>query len=505
MRGTVKNMRPPRTRDADPILWAICALGLLTRALVSVYLPNTVHPDEIFQYVEQANRLLTGRGLVPWEYVVGARSWLLPAALTPALTVGRLLSPSPSVQLGCVTGLMIAFATLSIVSAYHLGARAGSRRHARFAAFLTAIWCETVYMSPHVLADTVSAGLLAAGLAAITSAPRRRNLLCAGLLLGFALVVRIQLAPAIALAALYVCRCEIRARWVPVALGMAAPVLLAGGVDWFTWGAPFRSFVVYLQANQGGVAGSFGAAPPGFYLACELAIWGAATPLVLLSAALGAKRLPLVALVLVAIELTFALVGHKEYRFQYPALVLAPTLCGVGTADMLGWWLARRPTPRMRRVGLAACLLAWSIASATSAMSPLMRAFWRRDAATLQALRDINDDPQSCGLAVNRYELSPIALAQLRPQVTLYGFSRSQPAQTTAAFNEILFLDAPRGEPAMLRQAGYLRQRCYDGDGTCLFRRPGRCDPLASRPLRIAPTPETRKALHGIGLASNLP
>jgi GPI mannosyltransferase 3 len=35
------------------------------------------HPDEIFEYLEPAYRLVFGQGIVTWEYAYGTRSWII--------------------------------------------------------------------------------------------------------------------------------------------------------------------------------------------------------------------------------------------------------------------------------------------------------------------------------------------------------------------------------------------------------------------------------------------
>ena len=52
------------------------AAGLRLTALLA--LPSMNWGDEIFQATEQAHRLVYGTGLVPWEFQVGIRSWILP-------------------------------------------------------------------------------------------------------------------------------------------------------------------------------------------------------------------------------------------------------------------------------------------------------------------------------------------------------------------------------------------------------------------------------------------
>jgi GPI mannosyltransferase 3 len=47
--------------------------------------------DEVFQTLEQAHRLVFGNGLVPWEFVYGAISSVLPGALATLMVPASLL------------------------------------------------------------------------------------------------------------------------------------------------------------------------------------------------------------------------------------------------------------------------------------------------------------------------------------------------------------------------------------------------------------------------------
>ena len=55
------------------------AIGL--RLIPIIFVPSMVWADEIFQTSEQAHRLVYGSGLVPWEFQLGMRSWLLPGVI----------------------------------------------------------------------------------------------------------------------------------------------------------------------------------------------------------------------------------------------------------------------------------------------------------------------------------------------------------------------------------------------------------------------------------------
>src|SRR5262245_20694167 len=70
-------------------LLAIAALAL--RLVLAWSSEHIGHADELFQYLEQAHRLVYGYGFIPWEFHFGARNWLLPGALAGLLEFLRLL------------------------------------------------------------------------------------------------------------------------------------------------------------------------------------------------------------------------------------------------------------------------------------------------------------------------------------------------------------------------------------------------------------------------------
>jgi len=75
---------PGEKRLGLPVILLV-ALALRAALLVT---PRSFHPDEVFQYLEQAHRIVFGYGVVPWEYNYGIRSWLLPAVLSRFMAAG---------------------------------------------------------------------------------------------------------------------------------------------------------------------------------------------------------------------------------------------------------------------------------------------------------------------------------------------------------------------------------------------------------------------------------
>jgi hypothetical protein len=472
-------------------LLAICLGAVLIRALTSALVPTEVWPDENFQSTEQALRLISGRGMTPWEFQIGARSWILPGLAAPFVALGGALSSDPRVTLGLIRALMIGVSTLGVWAAYALGARRG-RLHGLFAAGLAAGWCELVYYSPHLLADTIGGVLLLAALAVADDAQTPRRLFWTGVLLGAALVVRVQLGPAIGLAGLLTCRRDMRKRLLPLAAGFALPVALLGALDWLTWGAPFHSVIVYVRTNLA-VAKQFGVNPPMTYFGWETVIWGPAAPLILITAALGAWRAPSVAAVAAVIAATFAVVGHKEPRFLYPALLLLFVLCAIGTGEMAAIVARLVRTPLARRLVPLGFALLWVVASASAGFGAGMRPLWTRVASIQRALDVVNDRPDSCGLGLDRAHWYVAAVSRMRRDITLYAAAKT-PAN---AYNYLLRLHGPEKPLAGYLAQGFTLERCYP-DGICLYHRPGRCV-AGSAPLRADTEPRVRAPLSRLG------
>ena len=63
-------------------LYVLLIAGFLVRTVFSLVSDNIHVPDELFQYLEQAHRLVFGYGLVPWEFRFGVRSWITPGLIS---------------------------------------------------------------------------------------------------------------------------------------------------------------------------------------------------------------------------------------------------------------------------------------------------------------------------------------------------------------------------------------------------------------------------------------
>ena len=159
----------------------LLALGL--RLVVATTFPTLAWPDEIFQTMEQAHRLVFGYGIVPWEFRLGARSWFFPGLLAAVMELGR-----PFGGQGYLRAVQVALACLSLIPIAVVFSWA-YRRHGMLAALVASIAATTsfelVYFSTRALTEVAAAHVVVAALyMSSVDNPRRRQLLLSGVAFG---------------------------------------------------------------------------------------------------------------------------------------------------------------------------------------------------------------------------------------------------------------------------------------------------------------------------------
>jgi phosphatidylinositol glycan class B len=332
---------------ASPLMTSL-GTALAIRLFIAVAFPNYYAPDEVFQYIEQAHRLVFGQGVVPWEYQVGLRSWLIPLLLAAPMAVAHWFTPAPQAGLILIR-ILLCIASLPIVwCATKWGERFYGTAGAWTAGMLAAVWPDLWLMAPHPLEEALSTNLLVPAIYLVEASRGQVNLrhvALAGFLLGLTFAVREQLAPAVAIAGIFLCGRDVK-RWllaVPVA---AIPVLCAGLLDLFTWGEMFRSYWmnIYLNIVLGVASHYFDSSPPTYYILNLLYDWLWGALFVGYFAWLGSRKLPVAGLAAVATIVAHSFVAHKELRYIFPAIALLIPLAGVGLAEICSNKTALRRT-----------------------------------------------------------------------------------------------------------------------------------------------------------------
>lgn len=470
---------PPRApadlsrRAAGQGAIVLVALAIAVRAC-ALSLDGAHHADETFQYLEQAHRLASGYGLVPWEYRYGMRSWLVPLLLAMPMRVGALIGPDGWQAILAARIFAALLACAAVPAAWAIGART-SRLHALAAATVVGLWYESVYFSVHVLTEVLAAAAFLCGAALLHARGRPGTTLAAGALLALTIVLRFHYAPAVAVFVLWTLRRDPRGwAWASgggmLVMAASACVDIGTGQVPFGWIAEnFRQNIVHARAAQFGTDGPFA------YLGQLWVQWSVATVAIVPFAVLGARRQPaLAAAALVNLALHMA-IGHKEYRFIWLSAEIALILAAIGSVDY-----ARRCLPGWRAGRIATlCIAGWLAVSLILGTTGRSAPDWRANAGGFALARIAGRDPALCGIALRDMEYwQSGGYAFLHRDVPLYfpilrrpdgriGFSNA----TAPAWNALI---APPAAPV---PAGFARTTCRpNSTGTlCLYRRAGGC------------------------------
>jgi hypothetical protein len=467
-------------------------LGLILRLVITFAFPNINHPDETYQTLEQALRLTTGVGFVPWEFETGIRSWLLPGLFAGLMKIARLTGSTPENYPTVIYIFMDILSLLAVVCGFLWGRRAFGIVGAVVVGFVNASWPDLVYFAPHTLTEVAAGDLFI--LALYLAYPDRQEvtsgrLFAAGILFGLTLVLRFHIGPAIAVGVAGVCGLEVRRCWMPIVLGAAFPLVASGVLDALTLGFPLQSIWLNAWVNlYQGKSEEFGALP-WFYLFGVIAIlWGGAFAFIIALASLGGRRLPLLLAVTGTILATNSLIPHKEYRFIYPALPLIATLAGIGSVELLDvLWRALRPRTG-RFIGALSAASVWGCVSVLLLASAPFQHLLLRFSGNIAAARALSGTAAVCGIAV--YELTPpfwpLGHAYLREGIALYLLS----SDTELAADESKFNAIVTKQSTTVPALSFTRRTCFaNGYGgfwegvrskelaepICIWLRPGTC------------------------------
>ena len=391
----------------------VAFFALVVRLVVWHEFPVMYHADEIYQTVEQAHHLAFGTGITPWEFEQGARSWLLPVLLAGAMKVGALFDGSTESYLTAAKFLLALVSLIPVVCAYLWCRRLGrSMSSAMLAALACGIWYELVFFSVSSLSEAIAAHLLVLAFYLGDGAFRttdsnlhdRRGKSVAfatGSALGLAIAIRPHLFPAALIVPLF----ANRKMWTQILLGGAMVGVLAGLVDWAFWGTPFHSYLIYYQVNiSNGVADSFGVFPWYSYFEWLVENWSWRLPIIALLTLVGARVKPQLLLAAAAIVLSHSLIGHKEFRFIYPALVMNCVCATIGLAEVTSWVGSRltgHARSRHARFAVFALAIAgWTSISIAGALDRHFAPYWKVRSGLIAAYRTLRDNPRTCGVAL---------------------------------------------------------------------------------------------------------
>src|SRR2546426_5692132 len=334
----------PRERTiAFAILGSALLVGLATRVWLALNDDGIYWPDEIFQSLEPAHRLVFGYGLVAWEFIDGARNWVFPGFVAVLFRVATLIGPDdPHVYLGLtrlvfsVIGVATAFGSYRLARAYGAAAQP-----AACGAAIVALAGPMIYFAPRALSETASALPVVWGFSfALWPGASRWQRALGASLLGLAVLLRLQNAILCAgLMAIFIGRQRFRFA-IEAGLVLGVWAFLYGLLDLITWGGWFHSVFAYVGVNlsaewyQWWSTNPVGIESPDYFVRV---IWGAMPATALLTAALSLaalRRAPGLLIVALAFFVIHSAFWHKELRFIVPVFPIFAALAAIGLDEI---------------------------------------------------------------------------------------------------------------------------------------------------------------------------
>jgi GPI mannosyltransferase 3 len=376
-------------------------------------------PDEIYQTVEQAHRVVFGFGFVPWEFQLGARTWIFPGALAGLLAAGSLFGLSPGAGVVAFVKLtMIAIDLLGLVAAVGIARRLKGPVAGLLAAGIAGFFPLSIYFAGRAMTEVAAGGVFST---AVLGALRKErwSLRASGGLAALAFLIRYQMA--VAAVGLFVfvlwSRPREERRHAAIELSISAAIVIAAGgvIDWLTWGVPFLPFAKYVSFNLlAGGSAKFGTSPPLFYLST---LWSACgiglLALALLWGRAGRTGLGLLA-VAIAFVVVHSFIGHKEVRFIAPVL---PIACAAAAAGACAFVPPARSASIAPAIALAFALffghraveLTWDQVGRADSLHPVGHSVWSGIEDDMNRLAiTAARSPDLCGLGVS--QINPIWL-----------------------------------------------------------------------------------------------
>jgi GPI mannosyltransferase 3 len=459
------------TRAKKIYAWAaLLTIAFAMRIGLAVGSPNFFFPDEVFQTLEQAHRLVYGYGVVSWEWRVGMRSWVFPTFLAGLMRATAWLGRPPASYL---LGAAIVLSLISLVTiwfGYAWAKRASGTPAAIIAAVACSFYFGLVFFAPKALNEIAAAYVLLPGLYLGVYGEElgeRKRLFFAGLFCALAACLRMQLLPAVGFAMIYFCYPRWRIRIPAVIAGASLPVLLFGLADWVTGSFPWQSFFRYFEYNvlRGPGKEETLAQPWYWYVLVLLVLLGPAVLLLFH----GARRSPFLAIFCAVVVVSHSVIPHKEIRFLIPILAPSITLAAMGIVDLL------------REINRGSKILdnpKWVVAIGvvfffvSSGLLAVHCADWCKTRWGVGAFDRLSGEPAVCGVGIYRrawWESG--GYTHLHRNIPIIPMeSAAQLANDAPSFNALI---APAGSPGL--PSGFTQSQCWQG--VCLFERPEACVP----------------------------
>lgn len=317
-------------------LCGLALVGFVIRIVFAFASVNTHHPDEIFQYLEQAHRLVFGYGFIPWEFRFGARSWIVPLFSAGPLLLCKIgQCAEPSLYIPFVKVIFSLLSVSLIFSSYFIGKNLISEKAGWLAALFCTFWYELIYFSFRPLSDIISGYFLIAALACLTFKSNKSASWLFGFCSAIALAIRMQHLPAVVflfIASLFIFKGKNHVR---SALALMVVAALAGLLDFLTWGQWFASYYnSYLFQSFYGVSNIWGREGQTYFFEAICCTSMGVFPVILLWGLYRLERLWLPVGFVLTVLISHSLISHKEYRFIFAIIPAFLVLTAAATITL---------------------------------------------------------------------------------------------------------------------------------------------------------------------------
>lgn len=164
-------MRDHRLRNV--ILAVLLLLAFALRCGLAIAYPNLDRADEIYQTIEPAYRLVTGWGVVTWEWRDGIRSWLFPGFLAAPVAVSEWLGFGRAGYVPAIGAMLSLLSAATVAVAFAFGWRHSRLAGSLLCAVPALLWPDLLYFGSKALLEVQAGNLLviAVALAALPPTP----------------------------------------------------------------------------------------------------------------------------------------------------------------------------------------------------------------------------------------------------------------------------------------------------------------------------------------------
>ncbi len=368
--------------------YAVIIAAIITRGYMLITREGFMHPDSIYQSLEQSHRIVFGYGLIPWEFIYGIRSWLLPIGYAALFKIGIALSIKDIMNLVFICRFFsTVFSLILLYVTYMVAKEIFNKKIAIYSAFFATFTGFLIAWTNDTSTVVISTTYVLICLYYISKGlknPVSSNYTLAGLALGIAFMLRFDtMLFAIPFTAIILYQKEYKGI-LYLTIGLVIMILLQGTLDYFTWGSFLHSPIAFIDHNLIQKKSALFGTLPFYYYIVMLAI-NIGHILVIPYSIEKKQGFALIAIPATFFFLSFSLIPHKELRFMIPILPFLSILAGKGLEKL-------EKTDKILAIGMVAFTLFFGLVSTPNA-------FGGGHEENIQALTFIRERDDVTGMA----------------------------------------------------------------------------------------------------------